>query len=73
VTCRIPLISKLIKAAPLRSAAPGRARAGLRPWGPTRHGAPGNQAAVTYLPGLSAASEHTAALAILTGHSGALT
>jgi hypothetical protein len=26
------------------SAAPGRARAGLRPWGPTRHGAPGNQA-----------------------------
>jgi hypothetical protein len=32
------------------SAALRRARTGLRPWGPTRHGAPGNQAA-TYLPG----------------------
>ena len=37
--CRIQ--PYLIKAAPLRSAAPGRARTGLRPWGPTRHGAPG--------------------------------
>ena len=37
--CRI--LPYLIKAAPLRSAAPGRARTGLRPWGPTRHGAPG--------------------------------
>jgi hypothetical protein len=59
-----------IKAAPLRPAA---LAPGCGPGGPTRHGAPGNQAAVVYLPGLSAASEHTAALAILTGHSGALT
>jgi hypothetical protein len=32
----------LIKATALRAAAPGRARAsGVRPWGPTRRGAPG--------------------------------
>jgi len=33
----------------LRSTAPGRARTGLRPWGPTRHGAPGNESSATYL------------------------
>jgi len=36
----------LIKAAPLRFAAPGLARGGLRPWGPTRRGGPGIQAPV---------------------------
>ena len=44
-----------IKAAPLRSAAPGHARTGLRPWGPTRHGAPGNERASTDRIGSSAA------------------
>ena len=61
--------SRRLRCAPPRPAA---LAPGCGPGGPTRHGAPGNQAAVTYLPGLSAASEHTAALAILTGHSGAL-
>ena len=43
------------------STAPGRARAGLRPWGPTRHGGPGKHAA-TCLPGPPAATQHCATL-----------
>ena len=35
-----------IKATPLRSAAPGHARTGLRPWGPTRHGGPGDEVSI---------------------------
>jgi len=35
-----------IKAAPLRPAAPGHARTGLRPWGPTRCGEPGSQGSI---------------------------
>jgi hypothetical protein len=39
---RLVLAGDGVKAAPLRSAASGRTRTGLRPWGPTRHGAPGS-------------------------------
>ena len=42
--CRIE--PYLIKAAPLRAAAPGHARTGLRPWGPTRRGEPGSQGSI---------------------------